>query len=946
MQNMTTNKQSKNDEFKRKFLNCHNENDELVKEAITDIQKSGLSFQTLSQYNINLLYPTETELEQKLGITKVGKTKLVDCKLIHFPYFKYDKNDKQSYDFSRVKLIPTIGSLKYIHPKGKPPKPYILPPVRAIRKMPDVPIVLTEGEKKALKLIQHNQMAITFSGVWNFSDREVCLHTSEIKTTKELWNELKEDFVWDGRKVYLAFDMDLHIKEQVLMALYELAFRLLKLGSDIYIMVWKQQYKGIDDYLATISDRDVEYEIKNLRDNAVPLFEFIKLTHKKAVVRAIAVSLDGKEGIDIKEIAKIFKTTETKLVKTIREKRTDFQRNQLKNKKRNEIFNDIQTPFGFYIDKYAELFSVEYEEDAYGNISEKHAKIANFISRIEKEAVIDDGLEVKRIFIIEGATRDYSNVKSIIENIEPDNKNKTESPIELKKLNTIEIPTSKFSKMEWVCELWGNNAILEIGAKSKENVRLFIQEISKKRPEIHYYAHTGWRNEGNTWFYLTGNGVIGKELVNVKLPSEIMRYALPPIPKNESEAIQSSLSFLELTDLFITLPLWLYAYLSPLTTIIEPIPNFSMYLLGSTGTFKSTLATCLLCHFGDFNINRLSNFGDTANSLEKRAFTLKDTLMVLDDLHPSHDDKEANKKQNVAQSIIRAFSNRTGRGRLNPDASEKGRYSPRGMLLITGEEFVGVQSTIARILTLELKRGSINTEKLTILQDKQWLLPHAMSSYVNWLLPKISDVQREFTESFKKFRYKFYIPDVANPKISEQPAYLMATLQIVNKWLIEKGIRTEDEVQNELIKSEKLFRDIVNQQNEIVKSENPIDKFKEILQTLFLQGKIYLQHKDYKDNDDKYYPSDIKDNIAISNQVGWFDSDNFYFNPTALWNEIQKFYSIEKTHFPVSQKSLLSMLHEKGWVSKKDKGQNTATIRIYGNVYRVLVIIRDFINDR
>jgi hypothetical protein len=111
---------------------------------------------------------------------------------------------------------------------------------------------------------------------------------------------------------------------------------------------------------------------------------------------------------------------------------------------------------------------------------------------------------------------------------------------------------------------------------------------------------------------------------------------LPLKSENETEAIKASLSFLDIGNRQITLPLLSLLYLSPLTTIINPMPNFSGFLNGEIGVLKTTVAMQLSCHFGPFDsINSLSNFDDTANAIEKRAFTLKDVLHIVDDYHPS-----------------------------------------------------------------------------------------------------------------------------------------------------------------------------------------------------------------------------------------------------------------------------------------------------------------------
>jgi hypothetical protein len=241
------------------------------------------------------------------------------------------------------------------------------------------------------------------------------------------------------------------------------------------------------------------------------------------------------------------------------------------------------------------------------------------------------------------------------------------------------------------------------------------------------YTHTGWREIGGVWVYLTDNGAIGNAQIQVRLPKELQRYSLPLIAENEAEAAQAILSFLDVAKREITLPLLATIVLAPLTTILEPMPNFSLYLYGESGALKTTLATLAQSFFGDFaDASKLSNFDDTVRSIEKRAFTLKDTLMVLDDYHPSRNRHDAHQKETTAQEVIRKVSNRTGRHRLNSDTTDKGPYEPRGMLIITGEELVSLQSTLARVCVIEFSKGDVDMNRLTELQAKAHLLPRAM----------------------------------------------------------------------------------------------------------------------------------------------------------------------------------------------------------------------------
>ena len=67
---------------------------------------------------------------------------------------------------------------------------------------PEIPILITEGGKKAGCLLSHGWVAIAVSGVWNGQQNKK-LHPS------------LAPFIVAGRKVYLVFDADIVIKKSV-----------------------------------------------------------------------------------------------------------------------------------------------------------------------------------------------------------------------------------------------------------------------------------------------------------------------------------------------------------------------------------------------------------------------------------------------------------------------------------------------------------------------------------------------------------------------------------------------------------------------------------------------------------------------------------------------------------------------------------------------------------
>ena len=106
-----------------------------------------------------------------------------------------------------------------------------------------------------------------------------------------------------------------------------------------------------------------------------------------------------------------------------------------------------------------------------------------------------------------------------------------------------------------------------------------------------------------------------------------------------------------------------------------------------------------------------------------------------------------------AQRILRSYGDRQGRSRLNSDLTAKPAYIPRGLALVTGESLPEVgQSGSARYSALELKKGEVNQELLTLLQSEADELSAAMASYTEWLSPQLDSLAAGFRQQFQELR--------------------------------------------------------------------------------------------------------------------------------------------------------------------------------------------------
>ena len=877
------------------FLNGRTDGQALF--ALVDVIESGLSPEILESAQVRLFDGSAETLKERLGFIKIdGVSLLQSHRLIEFPYFKEDGGAS----LFEYKPFPALDSKdgdtprKYLHPKGVPPLPYILPSVWSVKGKPNKPLWITEGVKKVLKLTQHQRSSIGIGGVWNFRAGK----NSDEPESKYLWKDL-EEFNWTGRTVHLGFDSDLWVNPMVRRALYELAFTLYDRGAVIRFPIWHEE-KGIDDALATTTDP--EKTLADLENTAQDMEAFIMVDHRREIMDALFRVIPGMRTLNSKTLI-------TTIAHRFNMKQTDITSEIARRRSEETKKNADPALLPYFIDEDGAMCRMRRERDG----SETPQRLANFTAQIKEEVYEDNGLETSTRFLIAGRTKE-------------------------REFKTIKIPASQFAALNWVVNHWGNDAIIEPGQNIKDHLRYAIQKYSELEgcAKKTLYTHTGWRKVNGEWCYLCANGAIGGKDIAVELPGEFLemnRYCLPQAPENEVEAIQASLSFLHVGKHEITYPAYAYTFLAPLTSILTPTPNFSAYFYGETGSFKSTIATLLLSHFGDFSISGLSNFSSSANQIEKRTFILKDTLYILDDYHPSTQQKEATAKEAIAQRLIRASSNRTGRERLNPDTTEKGKYAPRGMLIITGEELVQLQSTLARLMVVEFNEGDIDQKQLNDVQRNSRLLPHAMSSYILWTKDHMDHIRTSFPEWFLKMRENT-VQSNAHKKINEQAAYLQFSFELLLSWAKEKGAIDENDAGIALELAKDIFVKVACRQSERIDEDDPVKLFFGIIDSMLIGGKAHMR--------DRYSGRrSPRAGKPPDDFIGYYDETHYLLLPTAIWHVVTSYLKSEGRRFHFERiNPIYSALEKQHSIERTKDGKHTHVVKINGTPMRVLKLKR------
>lgn len=566
------------------------------------------------------------------------------------------------------------------------------------------------------------------------------------------------------------------------------------------------------------------------------------------------------------------------------------------------------------------LAQTKYTLDATGNLCyEKFSKngapelipIANFLARPVREITRDNGLEAEKTFEITGFL-----AGGVL-------------------LPAVAVSAKDFASMSWVTASWGLGANVEPGAGAKDKVRHAIQCLARDVERETVYTHLGWRKIGSCWAYLHAGGAIGAESVTVDVSADRLdRYTLPETA--DHDAVNWSLKLFDIAHPEVTVPLFSLVYLAPLC---EPLriagvePAFILWASGVTGSMKSTLSALLLCHFGNFTGKNLpASFKDTGNSLEKKAFLTKDSLLVVDDYHPTASQLEARKMEQTAQQLLRGYGDRVGRGRMRADMSLRPSYVPRGLCLVTGEDAPDAgQSTTARYLIVELKKGGIDTALLNELQGNTDKLAQAMRGYIEWLSPRLDEIPAKLRERFVQFRQKATM-EGQHTRMPEVVAWLYIGLHSGLDYAEGIGVIEKATKKEWLAAGWRVLLALAGKQAKRIEEDRPAQKFVSILGELMASGAVYTLDVGEPDLKEK-----------APGFIGWHDEQWFYFLPEVVYREVSTFCRAQGVQFPVTARTLWKHLDVEGLIFNELTGgevRRLAQKKVAGKRYRVLQMCR------
>ena len=515
-----------------------------------------------------------------------------------------------------------------------------------------------------------------------------------------------------------------------------------------------------------------------------------------------------------------------------------------------------------------------------------------------------------------------------------------------KELPPASVPVTQFPGMGWVSEKWDIAANIAPGNTIKDKLRYVIAEVGRMTVERRTeYTHTGWRKIGGQWAYLHGGGAVGAENVSTVLEGALNQYRLDGQGYTQKEGWKESRNLLRVFSGHVAVPLLCAAYLAPLRHFLQAggiPPSFALFLVGKGGARKTTAAALALSHFGSFTSNTMpASFHDTANSVRRKAFSLKDAPLVVDDYHPTSSPQEKRKMEGMAQELARAFGDNSDRGRMNADRTLQLAQPPRCLAIMTGEDMPNIgESGLARFFVVRVQAEDVPIgDALTGAQERaaQGYLQAAMTGYIQWLAKQADELTANLKAEWQKLRAEARrrLPKESHARNMGAVAHLMLGWEMFLMYGFALGEMTREQIMAEI---EYAWGELIQsgeQQTREATEDTPENAFLDCVRELLASKNGFVVDLSIENLD--------KGPTGGPGMMGYKDKDWYMLLPDMSYKAVCETYTRQGVQFPLSKRGLTRALKEAG-KTECDTGGVTKSKWINGRTQRLLFIRRRIID--
>lgn len=508
------------------------------------------------------------------------------------------------------------------------------------------------------------------------------------------------------------------------------------------------------------------------------------------------------------------------------------------------------------------------------------------------------------------------------------------------------VPYADFSgQMRWIETAWPMRVNVASGSTVRDNLRQAMTYAGMALTKhVDKYLHTGWREINHKMCYLHQGGAIGADDVQVDLgPGSLVRYRLGPDlgqswdDITDIDAMTESMRVASCMPAWVNVPATALVFLTPLREILERLgipPRFLMYLYGKTGSGKSVTASLMLNYFARYDgSNFPASFAGSIGNLRQCAFTLKDSLLVVDDYFPATNTQQKHRMQQMAQELSRMFGDGASREILNADSTRRESTPPRSTCLITGEYLPDIgESGLQRFYCIHMEGGNVPKDaNLTDVQlnASKGYLRKCMQGYIQWLIPQLHTLPDQLQERFVAYRAKAQRElKGCHDRTPGTVAHLMLGYDMYIRYQQHVlGVDDPDFTAGALQHAwDNIVRNCTAQIQDVGET-NPARMFLDALREMVINGTATIKEL-----------GDLEHQGIPKGMVGYKDSRYYYFLPDVSFSVVCEQCRKKGQEFPGTRLAMMQRMREDGMCVADKDGKPTKGKSINGRTQRYLTV--------
>lgn len=364
--------------------------------------------------------------------------------------------------------------------------------------------------------------------------------------------------------------------------------------------------------------------------------------------------------------------------------------------------------------------------------------------------------------------------------------------------NKVKIPIEKCGEFSWVSKATCGRARLD-----KENKMNFSKEVYYKLDAGGYkksvvFTTSGWKSLEGNYYYAHSEGLIGIHQYPGRGASEF-KICAKWKEVGSRKIFNDYLKVLKVCRNFYTMTVpVLYFHASLMTSLFEEARFPIKFLLAVIGVSNSKKTSLVLDTLRLFNTDKLepdASFSSTQGGIETMLSKYNDAILLIDDYMPATSKSRQNALDAKLDDITRFFGDRTTKKRMydfSPNA-EKKVYKIKGGCVITGEQIRGVQSALARMITIEIDRNEVINSNLKFFRDNYEIVPTHAVDFIKY----VSGNYEKIIEFIKKnSNIDEEIPELQMPRLRTSFVVLKLTLHILTQYIKDRNFMNELEIEN------------------------------------------------------------------------------------------------------------------------------------------------------